>query len=105
MKTFSALSAAILAAGLIAGPSLASAAPLHVTGAPYNDDVDPQNLAPIANQPTPRDPMIPGSNTSQELYEVQVRETVSASTGEGFSRAERQVAPSGILVPGSGADF
>ncbi|NDW03982.1 hypothetical protein [Jiella pacifica] len=105
MKTVSILSAAVLSTGLIAGPGLASAAPLHVTGAPYNDKVDPQNLAPIENQPTPRDVMIPGSSASQRLYAAQVRETVEASPGKGFHRAEREDATSSAYVPGSEATF
>lgn len=105
MKTFSVLSAAILSVGMIAGPGLASAAPLHVTGATYNDDVDPQNLAPVENQPTPRDVMIPGSSASQRLYAAQVRETVAASTGQSFHQAAREEAPSATYVPGSDATF
>ncbi len=105
MKTFSVISAAVLAAGMIAGPSLASAAPLHVTGAPYNDDINPQNLAPIEHQPAPVDPMIPGSSGSQRLYEAQIRETVAATPGQGFTNAARETASSSVLVPGSGATF
>ncbi|MAU96317.1 MAG: hypothetical protein CMP81_10580 [Fulvimarina sp.] len=104
MKTLSTITAAILALG-IAAPTLASAAPNDVPGAPYNDNVDAQNLQAISSQPTPDDPMIPGSSASRRLYEAQVRQTVSASSGEGFTQAKREEAPASILVPGSGADF
>ena len=89
MKTLSTITAAILALG-IAAPTLASAAPNDVPGAPYNDNVDAQNLQAISSQPTPDDPMIPGSSASRRLYEAQVRQTVSASSGEGFTQAKRE---------------
>ncbi|MBP0617835.1 hypothetical protein [Jiella mangrovi] len=104
MKTLTTLSAAILAAA-IAVPTIASAAPLNVTGAPYNDNVDPQNLQAIQNQPTPDDPMIPGSSASTRLYNAQVRDVVSDTTAKTFKQAERQETPSRLIVPGSSADF
>ena len=49
--------------------------------------------------------MIPGSSASSRLYNAQVRQTVAASAGTTFHRAEREEAPSSLVVPGSSADF
>ncbi|MBO0661408.1 hypothetical protein LQ948_02365 [Jiella sp. MQZ9-1] len=106
MKTLTALSTALVAGGLALAPAVASAAPQNLPGAPYNDNVDPQNLAPIQHQPTPDNVMIPGSSESSRLYSAQIRDTVAASNGRNFVPTKEDESPSStVLVPGSSATF
>lgn len=87
MKTVSKFAAAIIALGVVAAPAVTSAAPIFVTGAPYDQKVDPQNLRAIQNQPTPKDPMIPGSSESDHLYDSQIRNVVAATGMTSFHHA------------------
>ena len=104
MKTLITTSAVALS-GLLAVSAPVFAAPAFVAGAPYNQNVNGAvGQKALANQPTPNDVMIPGSNTSSRLYNDQIRNVVSASTGEGYQGAAGQQS-NGVVVPGSSADF
>ena len=105
MKTLITASAVALS-GLLAVSAPVFAAPAFIAGAPYNQNIDgAAGQKALANQPTPNDVMIPGSSQSRRLYDAQIRDTVSASTGEGYRSADHQQSRSRLLMPGSSVDF